>query len=153
MTRPTGPRALAPSTARAQNCRTRISPPRIVAAVLGTAIAVSFAWPVEAGDLVVRDAQGRRTGTVERSYDGSYVERDATGSVRSGIEPGFGDEAYMLRDASGRRTGTVEKSFGDEWVVRDAAGRRKQTIEPAFGGDLVIRDTAGRRIGVIETDD
>jgi hypothetical protein len=57
---------------------------------------------------VLRDAAGRRTGTVETGFGGTKV----------------------LRDAAGRRTGTIEPGFGGSYVIRDAAGRRTGTVEP-----------------------
>ena len=61
-----------------------------------------------AGTLVERDAQGRRTGTVETHPDGGAV----------------------LRDAQGRRTGTSERS-GDKLIRRDSQGRLVGTVERA----------------------
>jgi YD repeat-containing protein len=61
----------------------------------------------QAETLVQRDAQGRRTGTVE-------------------IEP---SGRQILRDAQGRRTGTIEPDGPKRMVVRDAAGRRIGTQE------------------------
>lgn len=76
---------------------------RILAAILlaGTAAAAS------AQDMTLRDASGRRTGTIERS-GGDYIRRDASGRR---IETYESDKrgGYVIRDARGRRTGTIEK--------------------------------------------
>jgi YD repeat-containing protein len=74
----------------------------ITAAVLAT-----LTGPALAETLVQRDAQGRRTGTIE-------------------IEP---SGRQILRDAQGRRTGTIEPDGPNRMVVRDALGRRIGTQE------------------------
>lgn len=56
---------------------------------------------------VLRDERGRRTGTLEKTPDGTLIQRDT----------------------SGRRTGTVEQGWGGEMVIRDTQGRRVGTIE------------------------
>ncbi len=53
------------------------------------------------------DAQGRRTGTIERGSDGTL-------------------RSY---DARGRRTGTAERGSVGAWRTYDAQGRRTGTIE------------------------
>lgn len=57
---------------------------------------------------VQRDAQGRRTGTVEREASGRLVERDAQGRRTGTIERGTGRQ-LIQRDALGRRTGTIDR--------------------------------------------
>ena len=86
------------------------------------AIACAFVWsgPVMAhGRGELRDASGRRLGTVER--DGTV--RDASGRRQGRIE-----DDGTVRDASGRRQGRVEA----DGTVRDASGRRLGSIS---GGD------------------
>lgn len=81
---------------------------RILAAILlaGTATAAM------AQDFVLRDASGRRTGTIEfkagASSGGDYIRRDASGRRIETYESD-GRGGYVIRDASGRRTGTLEK--------------------------------------------
>lgn len=58
-------------------------------------------------DLNLRDAQGRRTGTVERGPGQTYIQRDSQGRRVGTVEPGPKGQ-YIVRDAQGRRTGTVE---------------------------------------------
>ena len=59
-------------------------------------------------DLIMRDAQGRRTGTVERGPGQIYIQRDAQGNRIGTVESGP-DGQYIVRDSQGRRTGTVER--------------------------------------------
>lgn len=58
-------------------------------------------------DWVIRDQQGRRTGTIEPQSDGRYVHRD-------------GD---------GRRTGTVERNDDGSWTMKDTLERRAERAE------------------------
>lgn len=76
---------------------------RILAMILlaGTATAAM------AGDFVLRDASGRRTGTIEQS-GGDYIRRDASGRRIETYESD-GRGGFIIRDPSGRRTGTLEK--------------------------------------------
>jgi hypothetical protein len=69
-----------------------------------------WATPALAGDRdrqIIRDADGNRTGTVER---------------------GIG-ERQIIRDKDGNRVGTIEPGVGDRKVIRDKDGERKGTIE------------------------
>jgi hypothetical protein len=58
--------------------------------------------------LIKRDRDGSRTGTIEKGYGGELIERDRSGKRTGTIEPGYGGE-YIRRDRSGKRTGTIER--------------------------------------------
>ena len=68
-----------------------------------------IATPALAADRqVIRDSDGKRTGTIEEGVGGRQVIRDADGKRVGTIEPGVGDR-QVIRDRDGKRTGTVEK--------------------------------------------
>src|SRR5688572_28120406 len=78
---------------------------------LALVASASGQWLDKGRDWVERDAQGRRTGTVEPSGRGGYVERDARGRRQETGEAGPGGPT-IRRDAQGCRTGTVEPGSG-----------------------------------------
>jgi len=96
----------------ARRGRGRMPTPLILGAILLLIAAAGSEAAAQGTDprssWVERDAQGRRTGTVDPSSSSGYV----------------------LRDAQGRRTGTLEPGAGGTWVERDAQGRRTGTKEP-----------------------
>lgn len=57
--------------------------------------------------LVLRDSQGRRTGTIEEGYGNRLILRDSEGYRTGTIEPGYGGR-LILRDLEGHRKGTLE---------------------------------------------
>src|SRR5690349_2852986 len=69
---------------------------------------------VIAQDYVIRDAQGRRNGTVDRQ----------------------GPDRYILRDSSGKRAGTIDQSTDGRLIIRDTRERRIGTIESGPSRDL-----------------
>ncbi len=77
------------------------------AKILAAILLAGTAGAAMAGDFVLRDASGRRTGTIEQS-GGDYIRRDASGRRIETYESD-GRGGYVIRDASGRRTGTLEK--------------------------------------------
>jgi hypothetical protein len=82
----------------------------IMRALLGTVgmiVLVHAALPALAEDYVVRDAQGRRTETIEQGHGGDLVRRDAEGRRIGTVENDVGKQ--VLRDREGRRMGTVEE--------------------------------------------
>src|SRR5688500_7491038 len=111
-------------------------------------VLVHAALPALAEGYVVRDGQGRRTETIERSYDGDLVRRDTKGGWIGTVEDDVGKQ--VLRDREGRRVGTVEQGGGGDWIIRDSQGRRRYTIEQGIGGQQIIRDPQGRRMGTVE---
>ena len=69
------------------------------------------ATPALAGDRdrqIIRDADGKRTGTVERGIGERQIIRDKDGNRVGTIEPGVGDRK-VIRDKDGSRIGTVER--------------------------------------------
>jgi len=77
------------------------------ARILATILLAGTATAAMAQDFVLRDASGRRTGTIESS-GGDYIRRDASGRRIETYESD-GRGGFVIRDASGRRTGTLEK--------------------------------------------
>jgi hypothetical protein len=121
---------------------------RALHGMVGMIVPVHAALPALAKDYVVRDAQGRRTETIERSHGGDLVRRDAEGRRIGTVEDDVGKQ--VLRDREGRRVGTVEQGGGGDWIIRDSQGRRRYTIEQGVGDQQIIRDQQGRRIGTVE---
>jgi hypothetical protein len=121
---------------------------RALLGAVGMIVLVHAALPVLAEDYVVRDAQGRWTETIKRGHSGNLVRRDAEGRRIGTVEDDAGKQ--VLRDREGRRVGTVEQGGGGDWIIRDSQGRRRYTIEQGVGGQQIIRDQQGRRIGTIE---
>jgi hypothetical protein len=114
----------------------------------GINVLVHAALPAVADDYVVRDAQGRRTETIERCHGGDLVRRDAEGRRIGTVEDDVGKQ--VLRDRKGRRVGTVEHGGGGDWIIRDSQARRRYTVEQGSGGQQIIRDQQGRRMGTVE---
>jgi hypothetical protein len=75
---------------------------RWISLLLMAATAFCSAAPAVGQDYVVRDAQGRRTRTVDRQ----------------------GADRYILRDTSRRRTGAIDQSPDGRLVIRDSHERR-----------------------------
>ena len=121
---------------------------RALIGTVGMIVLVYTALPALAEDYVVRDAQGRRAETIERSHGGDLVRRDAEGRRIGTVEDDVGKQ--VLRDREGRRVGTVEQGSGGDWIIRDSQGRRRYTIEQGVGDQQIIRDQQGRRIGTVE---
>ena len=71
-----------------------------------------------------------------------WEERDAQGRRTGSIEPN--QRGYVERDAQGRRTGSGEYGSSGRIIERDAQGRRTGSIEPGSGGNYVTRDAQGR---------
>jgi hypothetical protein len=121
---------------------------RALIGTVGMIVLVYAALPALAEDYVVRDAQGRRAETIERSHGGDLVRRDAEGRRIGTVEDDAGKQ--VLRDREGRRVGTVEQGSGGNWIIRDSQGRRRYTIEQGVGGQQIIRDEKGQRMGIVE---
>jgi hypothetical protein len=121
---------------------------RALLGTVGMIVVVHAALPALAEDYVVRDAQGRRAETIERSHGGDLVRRDAEGRRIGTVEDDVGKQ--VLRDRNGRRVGTVEQGGGGDWIIRDRQGHRRYSIEQGVGGQQIIRDQQGRRIGTVE---
>ena len=108
--------------------------------VLTAAPPVSAQWLDSSRAWEERDAQGRRTGSVQPQRNG-YILRDAQG-LRTGSGEHVRPGVTVERDAQGRRIGTIEQRPGG-YVMRDAQGRRTGTIEQRGGGGYVRRDAPG----------
>ena len=87
----------------------------LAAGIAGLVVAAAFGAAAQdrnaprnghALDLIMRDGQGRRTGTVERGAGQTFIQRDSQGRRVGTVEPGPNGQ-YIVRDATGRRTGTV----------------------------------------------
>ena len=123
----------------------------IMRALLGIVVMIVLvhaSLPAVADDYVVRDAQGRRTETIERSHGGDLIRRDAEGRRIGTVEDDVGKQ--VLRDREGRRVGTVEQGGGGDWIIRDSQGHRRYSIEQGVGGQQIIRDEKGQRMRTVE---
>ena len=79
-----------------------------VVAMLAIARAQQYSIP----DTVVRDAQGRTTGTIATDSAGNQTFRDASGVTTGTASHSFGGSAgnvTTFRDAQGRTTGTLTR--------------------------------------------
>lgn len=78
-------------------------------AVWGLALLLLLAGAAQAEErVIIRDAQGRRQGTVEKGVGDRQVIRDEQGKRIGTVEPGVGGR-QIIRDAQGRRVGSLEK--------------------------------------------
>lgn len=117
---------------------------------LVSAVGLGLAGPASAQYYIIRDRDGRRVETIEKSVGDTLVRRDASGRRIGTVEDGPSD-TLILRDKAGRRTGTVEPTAGDRLIVRDAKSHRSHMIEKGSGSEGVVRDSSGRRTGTIES--
>lgn len=122
---------------------------RPVALLLVVATVLCGAAPaVIAQDYVIRDMQGRRTGTADRQGPDRYILRDPSGKRTGTIDQGT-DGRLTIRNSHDRRVGTIEAGPSKDLVGRDTGGKRVETLAPQAGGSFAIHSPSGRRMGTV----